>query len=106
MTTLRTKRKLHIYGVCPLFTVIKAWAGFPQDFGAFLWPIHPVEHLLKEKAWLAISVPVHPKGFLMGLRSGLCVSESSSSTPNSSNHDFMDVALCTGVHVEIEKGLP
>jgi len=32
----------------------------------------------------------------MGLRSGLCAGQSSSSTPNSSNHVFMDLALCTG----------
>ncbi|KAG7317169.1 hypothetical protein KOW79_019467 [Hemibagrus wyckioides] len=33
----------------------------------------------------------------IGLRSGLCAGQSSSSTPNSLIHDFMDLALCTGV---------
>uniref|UniRef100_A0A672SFZ8 Ras protein specific guanine nucleotide releasing factor 2 n=1 Tax=Sinocyclocheilus grahami TaxID=75366 RepID=A0A672SFZ8_SINGR len=32
----------------------------------------------------------------LGLRLGLCMGQSSSSTPNSSNHSFMDHALCTG----------
>ena len=34
----------------------------------------------------------------IGLRSGLCAGQSSSSTPNSSIHVFMDLALCTGAH--------
>ncbi|KAK3549116.1 hypothetical protein QTP70_032576 [Hemibagrus guttatus] len=33
----------------------------------------------------------------MGLRSGLCAGQSSSSTPNSLIHVFMDLALVTGV---------
>ena len=33
----------------------------------------------------------------MGLRSGLCAGQSSSSTPNSSNYVFIVLALCTGV---------
>ena len=33
----------------------------------------------------------------MGLRSGLCASQSSSSTPILTNHFCMDLALCTGV---------
>ena len=33
---------------------------------------------------------------LMGLRSGLCEGQSSSSTPNSPSQAFMDLALCTG----------
>ena len=32
----------------------------------------------------------------IGLRSGLCAGQSSSSTPNSLIHVFMDLALCTG----------
>jgi hypothetical protein len=32
----------------------------------------------------------------MGLRSGLCADQSSSSTPISTNHFCMDLALCTG----------
>ena len=32
----------------------------------------------------------------MGLRSGLCAGQSSSSTPNSSNYVFIVLALCTG----------
>ena len=32
----------------------------------------------------------------MGLRSGLCAGQSSSSTPDSVIHVFMDLALCTG----------
>ena len=43
----------------------------------------------------------------MGLRSGLCASQSSSSTPISTNHFCMDLALCTGsCHAETGKGLP
>ncbi len=63
---------------------------------------NPVEHLggqaliLVEKALLTISVPVHPKGVLIGLRSRLCAGQSCSSTPNSSNHVFRDFALCNG----------
>uniref|UniRef100_A0A3P8S0T8 Uncharacterized protein n=1 Tax=Amphiprion percula TaxID=161767 RepID=A0A3P8S0T8_AMPPE len=34
----------------------------------------------------------------MGLRSGLCAGQSSSSTPDSVIHVFMDLALCTGAH--------
>lgn len=36
------------------------------------------------------------KRCLTGLRSGLCGGQLSSSTPNSSNHAFMDHVLCTG----------
>jgi len=34
----------------------------------------------------------------IGLRSGLCAGQSSSSTPNSLIHVLMDLALCTGAH--------
>ena len=37
-----------------------------------------------------------PKSCSIGLRSGLCAGQSSSSTPNSLIHVFMDLALCTG----------
>jgi hypothetical protein len=43
----------------------------------------------------------------MRLRSGLCAGQLSSSTPISTNHFCMDLALCTGhCHVETGKGLP
>ncbi len=63
--------------------------------------------MLVDKALLAITVPVHPKGVLMGLRSGLCAGQSSSSTPNSSNHVFRDLVCAMGhSHAGIEKRLP
>ena len=41
------------------------------------------------------------------LRSGLCAGQSSSSTPNSLIHVFMDLALCTGaVMLEQERAIP
>ena len=48
--------------------------------------------MLGEKAWLAVSALIHPKGALSGRGKG----QSSSSTPNSLIHVFMDLALCTG----------
>lgn len=38
------------------------------------------------------TVPLHPID--VGLRSGLCVGQSRSFTPNWENHVFMDPALC------------
>ena len=47
--------------------------------------------MLSNKAWPAISLPVHPKG----LRSGLCVGQSNSSTHNREINFFMGLAFCT-----------
>ena len=41
----------------------------------------------------------------IGLRSGLCAGQSSSSTPNLLIHVFMDLALCTGPNHLVEGGL-
>ena len=56
------------------------WVGFPQGFGVCVCEF----------------LTIHPKGVLSGLRSGLCAGQSSSSTPDSLIHVFMDLALCTG----------
>lgn len=40
----------------------------------------------------------------MGLRSGLCLDQSNSSTPNSSSHVFMNLALCTGAQSSWKEG--
>ncbi|KAI4876687.1 hypothetical protein NFI96_002243 [Prochilodus magdalenae] len=49
--------------------------------------------MLDEKAWLSVSTLVHPKGVLSGRGAG----QSSSSTPDSLIHVFMELALCTAV---------
>ncbi len=46
---------------------------------------------------LARNLPVYPKVVQWGWGSGLCAGQSSSSTPNSFNHLFMDLDLHTGV---------
>lgn len=42
----------------------------------------------------------------MGLKSGLCVGQSGSYTPNTSNHDFMDLVLCTMAQVCWSRNAP
>jgi len=50
--------------------------------------------MLEEKACYAVSNS--PQRCSVGLKSGLCASQSSSSTPNLLIHVFMDLAVCTG----------
>lgn len=45
------------------------------------------------KSWLSVSVLTHPKDISIGLRSELCACQSSSSTPDSIIHVFMDFPL-------------
>lgn len=65
-------------------------------FLTILLKVHWWSHTLKlvEKAWLSVWALVHPKGVLSGSGQD-CAGRSSSSTPDSAIHVFMDLALCT-----------
>ena len=52
--------------------------------------------MLDGKTWLSVAALIYPKGVSTMWRSGLCAGLSSSSTPNSFIHVFMDLPLCTG----------
>lgn len=71
---------------------------FPQEFGLCLWEcVQPKEHSWGQANWCCMTRPdVSALGFSMGLRSGLCAGQSSSSTPNSSHHVFMELLLYPG----------
>ncbi len=50
--------------------------------------------MLGGRGWLPLGIPLHPKECWMGLRSGLCAGQPSSSTSNWENHLW--TLLCTG----------
>lgn len=62
--------------------------------------------MLGENAWLSLHSSSSQRCWV-GLRSGLCVGQSSSSTPNTSNHDSWTL-LCalSHSHAGLKKGLP
>ena len=72
--------------------------------------IQPQEALVRsgDKAWLAVSVPIHLKRCSMGLRSGLCADQSSSSTHRPRQTISVLTSLCARghSHAETGKGLP
>lgn len=65
------------------------------NLSPFIQIICEIRQLLEGKC-LACSNSSSSQRCLMGLGSELCASQSSSSTPGSFNHAFMDLALCTG----------
>ena len=81
------------------------WEGFPRGLGVSLWEC--VDHSSRS-AFVRSHADVGREGLALSLRSnssqrcsiglssGLCAGQSSSSTPNSLIHVFMDLALCTG----------
>ena len=84
--------------------LFRSWEGFPQCLGVFMGIF---DHSSRS-AFVRSDTDVGREGLArslrsnssqrcsIGLRSGLCAGQSSSSTPNSLIHVFMDLALCTG----------
>ena len=77
--------------------------GFPQDFRLSVGICaHSVKRafvrslVLDAKAWLAIDIPIDPKVPRWGWGQGSVQATGVASTPNSSKHAFMKLALCTG----------
>ena len=80
------------------------WKGFQQGLGVFMGIFDHSSrsafvrsHTDVGREGLALSLRSNSsQRCSIGLRSGLCAGQSSSSTPNSLIHVFMDLALCTG----------
>ena len=81
------------------------WEGFPQRLGVFIGIFDHSSrsafvrsHTDVGQEGLALSLRCNsPQRCSIGLRSGLCAGQSSSSTPNSLIHT--DLALCTGAQL-------
>jgi len=83
------------------------WEGFPQGLGVCFRSVGIFDHssrsaFVRSGSDVGREVLAHSlrsnssQRCSIGLRSGLCAGQSSSSTPNSIIHVFMDLTLCTG----------
>ena len=85
------------------------WEGFPQGLGVFMGTFElssrsAFGHTDVGREGVALSLHSNSsQRCSIGLRSGLCARQSSSSTPNSRLHVFMDL-LCALVHSHVGTG--